>query len=235
MESTADREAALITVLGTPVYAKPAILANMLGLWGLLTWLSGRRPPVRPWPIRLAVAALSTMALLAADLGHAMAHIVSARMAGAPMDRIELSSGMPRTLYLEDDVPPDIHRQRALGGPIFNACGLAASLTLHGLTPRDSVTHEVSGWSSLGHGLLLVGSLAPLPMVDGGSILKWTLVKRGNSLEDADGVVRQADLALGASLAATGIALAARRRWLPAVGLIAVGGIAVAAGLGKLR
>jgi hypothetical protein len=41
--------------------------------------------------------------------------------------------------------------------------------------------------------------------------------------------------ATGTVLAVTGQGLPARRRWLPALGLIAVGGIAIAATLDKIR
>lgn len=52
------------------------------------------------------------------------------------------------------------------------------------------ITHsmpcEVADCSSVGHGLILTGSLAPLPIVDGGSLLKWTLVERGRTPAEAD-------------------------------------------------
>jgi hypothetical protein len=83
--------------------------------------------------------------------------------------------------------------------------------------------------------LILIGSLSPLPMVDGGTILKWTLVERGRTIEEADTTVRQADLALGAGTTAAAAALAARRRWLPALVLAAAGALAIGAALGKIR
>ena len=151
------------------------------------------------------------------------------------------SAGMPRTIYFDDDVPPRMHRQRALGGPIYSALGLAISLILRALSPRGSTVREVAGWSCVGHAFIL-SSLAPLPVVDGGAILKWTLVDRGRTPAEADDVVRQVDLSLGVGATATGIALAAAgrqqsaaRRWLPALGLVAAGAIAIAAALDKLR
>jgi hypothetical protein len=237
-----SRAPTLFTVWGTPVKVKPVILANVLGLWGLLSWLAGRDRTEWPWPVRLLVGALSTVALLAADIGHAMAHIVSARYAGAPMDEIVLSEGMPRTLYYDNDVPPDVHRLRALGGPVYSVVGLLTSLSVRALAPRDSLVREVAGWSSLGHGFILGGSLVPLPFVDGGTLLKWTLVERGRTEEEADAVIRQIDLGLGAAtttagvaLAATGRGLPARHRWLAALGLIAGGAIAIAAARGRIR
>lgn len=232
----------LFTVWGTPVKMKPAILANLLGLWGLLSWLAGRDRPERPWPVRLLAGALSTVALLAADIGHAMAHIISARHAGAPMDKIVLSEGMPRTLYYDNDVAPHVHRLRALGGPVFSAVGLLTSLILRALAPRGSLVRELAGWSSLGHGFILGGSLVPLPFVDGGTLLKWTLVEQGRTEGEADELIRKIDLGLGTATATAGVALAAmgrglpaRHRWLAALGLIAGGAIAIAAAVDKIR
>ncbi|MFN2186070.1 MAG: hypothetical protein ACK2UU_18965 [Anaerolineae bacterium] len=233
---------AVFTIWNTRVRVRPAILAYLFGLWGLQAWLAGRGHPERPWLVRILVGLLSTIAMMAADLGHAMAHTVSARYAGAPMDEILLSEGMPRTLYYDNDVPPRVHRLRALGGPIYNVAGLAISCLLRGLAPRGSWVGEVAGWSCLGHGLILGGSLVPLPVVDGGTMLKWTLVERGRTPEQADEIVRQVDLSLGTALTATGVALAAAgrqqtaaRRWLPVLGLLAAGAIGIAAGRGKIR
>jgi hypothetical protein len=228
---------AVFTVWGTAIRVKPAVLANLVGLWGFLAWFAGRGRPDRPWSVRILVGLLSTVAMMVADFGHAMAHIVSARHAGAPMDEILISEGMPRTLYYDNDVPPRAHRTRALGGPIFSAIGLALSFLVRGLASRGSLVREVASWSCLGHGFIMGGGLIPLPIVDGGSILKWTLVEHGRTPEQADEVVAQIDLSLGAALTATGVALAATsrqespaRRWLPALGLVAGGVIAIAFG-----
>lgn len=230
-----DETATLFTIWDTPVKVKPAFLVNVLGLWGLLSWLSGRRHRERPWPVRVLVGALSTLALLAVDVGHAMAHILSARYADAPMDEILLSEGMPRTVYYDNDVAPQVHRMRAVGGPIYSAVGLLASLGLRRQAPRGSIGHEVASWAALGHGLILAGSLAPLPMVDGGTLLKWALVERGQTPEEADEVVKQASLSTGAAAVATGAALATKRRWLPAMGLMGAGLLAIAAALDKIH
>lgn len=224
----------LFIIADTPVKVKPAVSINLLALWGTMAWLAGRRRPERSWPARLLVGALSTATLIIADWGHAMAHIVSARYAGAPMDEIRISMGMPRTIYFDNNVPPRVHRMRALGGPIFSAIGLLTSLLLRFLAPRGSVAREVAGWSCVGQGFIL-GALIPLPFVDGGTILKWTLVEQGRTPAEADDVVRRIDLAIGGAATTAGVAFAARRRWLPALGLIAAGAIAIGAALDKIR
>ena len=101
--------------------------------------------------------------------------------------------------------------------------------------PRNTAAREVADWSSIGHCLIFAGSLAPLPIVDGGSILKWTLVESGKDPQEADQAVEKAGIAAGLAAGAAGLAFAARRRWLPAAGLLAAGVIAVAAARGKIR
>jgi hypothetical protein len=222
-------------ILATPIETTPGFYANLLALWAGISWFSGRQHPERSWPTRILAGALSGFALILADVGHACAHSVSARLAGAPMDRIKLSSGMPRTIYDDNQVSPRAHCTRALGGPIFSALGLGVSLLMRALLPHKSMAHEIAGWSYIGHGLILTGSLAPLPIVDGGSLLKWTLVDRGSTPEQADRIVQQAGIATGIAATTAGAALATRRRWLSALGLIAAGIIAIASALGKVR
>jgi len=81
----------------------------------------------------------------------------------------------------------------------------------------------------------LAGSLTPLPVVDGGVILKWTLVERGRTPAEADAVVRRLNLAIGAMAIVAGVALATQRNWLLPLGLIVAGAIAIGAGLGYIR
>ena len=219
----------------TPVVAQPVVLLNLVGLWTLLTWLTGRRAPECPWCVRLLVGFLGMAALMAADLGHALAHIVSARWAGAPTDEVQVSAGMPRTIYTNNDVVPRAHRLRALGGPLFSAAGLLLSLIWRSAVSPGSVQRELADWSCLGHGLILGGSLTPLPIVDGGVILKWTLVESCRTPAEADVVVQQASLAVGAASSAAGVALAAMRRWLLAAGLLLAGLLAFGSGLSRIR
>ena len=108
-------------------------------------------------------------------------------------------------------------------------------MLVRSLAPRNSMAREVADWSSVGHGLILTGSLAPLPIVDGGSLLKWTLVERGRTPTEADQIVKQAGIAAGFAASSAGVMFATRRRWLPAVGLIAVGLVSVGAATGKIR
>jgi hypothetical protein len=66
-------------------------------------------------------------------------------------------------------------------------------------------------------------------------MLKWTLVERGRSPEDADRTVRQVNAAIGGAAVGAGAVCAARGRRLAALGLVAAGAVAFAAAAGKVR
>jgi len=222
----------LFKINGVLVRIKPFVLLNLPALWAGITVFLGRKHPEWSWPLRLIIGALSMLTWLIADIGHALAHTVSAKISGAPMDEIQIVD-MPRTIYFDNDVPPEIHRMRALGGPVYSAAGLGTSLLIRSATRPDSASQELATWSALGHGLILVGSMAPLSIVDGGVILKWTLVDRGYPEDEADQVVQKAGLITGAMAMGAGATMAIRRRWLPAAGLLGAGIVAIAASIKK--
>lgn len=221
---------------GVPVVARPDFWPVPILLTGLLAWVAGRRQPERSWRQRLGAALLAMPIALFADVGHAMAHTVSARLAGAPMDEILLSSGMPRTLYEDNAVPPQTHIRRSLGGPIFSLAGFSLSLLWHLLSPRKSLSRDLADASLAGHSVILLGSVAPLPMVDGGIILKWKLVEAGQSPEQADRMVHKTSLGLGTGVLGLGALLSLVRKRRLIGGLLAASGAAgIAAGLRWLK
>lgn len=226
----------LFRINGVPIVTQPTFFPAPFLLTALLAWVAGRRHPGRSWPWRFGVALLAMPLALFADIGHAMAHTVSARLAGAPMDEILLSSGMPRTLYLDNAVSPQTHIRRSLGGPIFSLLGFALSLLWRRSSPAGSLSRDLADASLAGHSFILLGSLAPLPMVDSGIILKWKLVEAGRSQEQAEQAVHKTSLGLGAAFLGLGVLLGLRRKRRLAGGLLAAAGAAgIAAGIGWLK
>lgn len=75
-------------------------------------------------------------------------------------------------------------------------------ISLHG-----SISHDLAEASLASYSFILLGSLAPLPMVDGGIILKWKLVEAGKSQEQADWLVHKTSLSLGVALIGLGVLL----------------------------
>jgi len=80
-----------LNVFDTPVEIRPEAGLNLLALWAGGAVLAGRRSPERSWPERLAIGAVSAAIWVSADFGHALAHILSARAAEAPMDEVRIS------------------------------------------------------------------------------------------------------------------------------------------------
>ena len=221
---------------GVPVVAQPGFWPAPILLTGLLTWAAGSRHQKLTWLQRLGVGLLAMLIALPADIGHAMAHTVSARMAGAPMDEILLSSGMPRTLYQNNEVPPRTHIYRSLGGPLFSLISSLLSLVWWRFSAHGSLSHDLAEVSLASHSMILIGSLAPVPVVDGGTILKWKLVEAGQSAEQADRTVHKTSLGMGMALLALGGLLGVFRKQKLAGGLLAVcGAVGIATGKGWLK
>ena len=221
---------------GVPVVAQPDFWPAPVMLTGLLVWIAGLRKPERTWIQRLGVGLLAMLISGFADIGHAMAHTISARLAGAPTDEILLSSGMPRTLYENNEVPPQTHIRRSLGGPIFSLIGFTLSLLWRRMSQPGSLSRDLAEASLAGHSFILLGSVAPLPMVDGGIILKWKLVEAGQSPEQADSIVHKTSTGLGAAFLGLGAVLGFVRKRKLIGGLLAAGGAAgIAAGIGWLK
>ena len=224
-------------IFDTPIKVKVTFLIYIVPLWVGVTWLGLYWHPGRGfWP-GVLVGFVTVILLLIAELGHPIAHIFSARYAGAPMDEIRISAeeGMPRTLYWNNEVSPDVHRMRAMGGLIFNLLGLLISLAIYAVVPGNSIAWELAAWSAVGHGLLLIMSLAPVPMVDGGTILKWTLVARGRTVAKADEIVRRVDWVMGIVAGIVGVVLIALKIWIAGVILVGIGIVILCVAAGKIR
>jgi predicted phage tail protein len=78
-------------------------------------------------------------------------------------------------------------------------------------------------------------SLLPIPGIDGGPLLKWSLVERGHSPAGADEVVKGVNRFTGAGLGVVaGVALKKRHKWIGAA-LAAFAATSLAIGFGLLR
>jgi hypothetical protein len=212
-------------MFGTPVRVKPEVFLLVAGLWaGVTAWGLYWHPQRGFWEAVL-IGFMTMLLLTLADFGHALAHIFSARYAGAPMDEIRVTATqMPHTLYANNAVSPDVHRLRAMGGPLFNAAMLVLSAALLAVAPSTSIVWELAAWSAAAHGLMLIMSLAPVPQVDGGTLLKWTLVARAWPEERAEAMARRLGWLTGVAVALLGLGLIVLQVWI-------VGGLFTFAGI----
>ncbi len=224
-----------LRIFGTPVKVKGMVLVPIVALWGIVTWLGFSWHPERGFWQNILIGFATVLLLAPADFGHALSHIFSARYAGAPIDEIRLGAGMPRTLYWNNEVSPEVHRMRAIGGPIFNVVGLLMSAVISVVAGGNPIIRELAAWSAVGHGWILLAALLPLPMVDGGTLVKWTLVARGKTEKEADEMVRLLDWVLGIVGGIIGVGLLTMQMWIGGVIVAGMSAVVIAIAAGKIR
>ncbi len=206
--------------------------------WAIMTVVMHRKHPQRSAWQQFYAGGLTAAVILGSEWGHNLAHAAAAQWVGKPMDALRIAWGMPRVIY--DDVndcgvTPREHIVRALGGPLFNAALLGVTWFLCRLTRTGTVARDVAGAAVGMNAFLCTVSLLPIPGIDGGPILKWSLVERGRSVSEADQVVRNVNKALGSGMGvAAGVTLR-RRRWFAGALLALLSALSLAIGFGLLR
>lgn len=214
------------SIFGAPLVVKgfSAFPLTQLVVWALMTWRAARQDPSRTASQRLSAGLLYTVVLLGSEWGHNIAHAAAARAVGKPMQLIRILAGMPRIQYpagLDPSVLPRQHLLRALGGPLFNACMLPLAALWRRFSRPGSAAQDAASLALDVNAFIGVVGLAPLPMIDGGPVLKWSLVARGRTPSQADEIVRRVDGALVPAFAGAGLlAFARRRRFAALVSLL---------------
>jgi len=225
---------------GTPLKVRfPLSLpANQWIWWGILTWDNSKRHPQRPFLLRLWTGFWGMVVLLSSEWCHNLAHAAAARAIGKPMDEIHVYLGMPRIIYhtLNDThVTPRQHILRAAAGPLFNLVALVLAWAGRRFTRPDTPSRDIANVAAITNTAIAGGGLLPIPGIDGGAILKWSLVSRGHSIEQADRVVQKVNLGLSGGLAGLCAVAIQKRKPLIAVlaGLFAA--LTLAVGTGRIK
>jgi hypothetical protein len=207
------------TLFGTPLDLRgwKSLPFTQLALWLFMAWWAGRRRPERSLAQRLGVGLLTMPALLSWEWMHNIAHAIAARRAGRPMDALKIMFGMPVCVYSVENhrgATPRQHITRALGGPVINTAALPFIAALRALAPAGSLRREVLDAAFHMDLFLATASWLPMPGIDGGPLLKWSLVQAGAPPEQANATLRKVDLALSPALAALAWAHFRRGRWI---------------------
>ena len=219
----------------TPVKVRPGFWLMVLMLWVLLTWLGRWRWPGQSLGAYVAVGGVGALLALLADVGHACTHTVSARLANAPMDTLLLGADMPRTLYADNEVSPQTHIVRSLGGPVYSAISLLLGLGWLMLAPQETAVRYLGEVWTVTSGFIFLALFAPLQIVDGGVILKWLLVMRGQNEAQADALVKRLGLGLGVGLLAAALFFLLETTWILGGVLLIAGLIIICAALNIIR
>jgi hypothetical protein len=154
------------------------------------------------------------------------------------VDAIRIVWGMPILIYFDvndSTVTPCQHITRSLGGPLFNLAMLPVTLLARHLTQEGSPARDVAKAAVGMNTFLLTVSLLPIPGIDGGPILKWSLVERGQSLEQADETVRKVNLATSMGLGAVSAVALKKKKYLIGGFAAVLGCVALAVGVGWLK
>jgi len=225
-------------VFGAPLVVKGHtwLPLTQVGVWAFLAKRSEK--PGRSWSTRLAVGFLKMVTALGSEWLHNLADAAAAHLVGQPMDALRVTWGMPLVVYYEPDDPgvtPEQHIARSLGGPLLNAGLLVPLILLRSKTRSDSAAREVCDFA-VGTNVF-IGSLGlvPIPFLDGGPVLKWSLVRSGLSVEAAEETVRKADRTVGAVLSLAGLLALLKRKFLIGGFLSMLGAVAAAIGLGWIE
>lgn len=227
-------------VFGTPIVVKDRTWLPLaeVAVWLIMSWLAGRGRADRPWWKRMGIGALTTSTILGSEWCHNLAHAAAAQAIGRPMDALRVTWGMPLVVYYDINdrsVTPRQHICRALGGPVCNGLLLLLALCFRRLTKKGTVAGDVANAAVGMNAFLTSVSLLPIPGIDGGPILKWSLVDRGATPEEADETVRRVNRVVGGGLGvAAGIALR-RRRWFLGSILAMFSALSLIIGFGLLR
>jgi hypothetical protein len=231
----------LAEIFDTPVVVVPdisSIPANQLIVSvGLAYWAKSRHPE-RSWRQHLFAGVLSMFVTLGSEWAHNMAHAYAAKLVGKPADAIRIVFGMPLLVYHDlnnESITPKQHLIRGSGGPLLNLFLLPLGCFWQKRTRPGTVGRDAADAALAFNLFLLFAGLQPIPGLDGGVLLKWALVDRGQSIPQADESVRKANWISGLLLT-IGSALAfKKRRWWAGGVLGVLGGISFLVAKGWLK
>ncbi|MGE5123237.1 MAG: hypothetical protein ACM3H7_01875 [Acidobacteriaceae bacterium] len=236
----ADQATILGHVFGAPLVAKGKTWMPLLelGACGILSWVAGCKHPEWSRRKRILAGTMNGMILFAFEWCHNLAHAAFARWIGKPVNAIRITWGTPILIYYDINDPsvtPRQHIIRAVGGPAFNALSIPIIWCARRLTRQGSMCRYVSSFGLGVNIFLSTVSLLPIPGIDGGPILKWTLVNHGESPDMADESVKKVNTVLGLGLtAAAGLAGKKGHKWIgTAMAAFAVTALAIGTGLLK--
>ena len=88
---------------------------------------------------------------------------------------------------------------------VFGRFFIARRLVWRRFSKPGSIGRELADVSCASHGMFFDGSLMPLEMVNGGTLLKWMLIGRGWTADEADRQVRRAGIAAGIGVGVTAV------------------------------
>jgi Zn-dependent protease len=227
-------------VFDTPLVAKgwTWLPVNELALWIILSVRARRKHPDWSTPTQWLSGFLNMAVMLGSEWGHNLGHAAMARWMGKPMDALRVTWGMPLVIYYQPEEPsitPHQHILRSLGGPLLNLALLPLALLAKLFTRADTVARDAADAAVAMNTFLSTASLLPIPGIDGGPILKWSLVSQGKTPQEASAVVKKVNIYTAAGLGVVAGVTLKKKNWVLGGILALLGTIALAISLGWLK
>ncbi len=158
------------------ITAGPSAGVGFLILWPLFSLLGLKAFRLRPG-MALAGGFLATMLHFASELLHQLGHARAAERTGYPMEGVHLWGVLGSSVYPADEpeLAPEIHVERALGGPrvsaLLAAGGGVAALMTHRSGKLGFMVSSLFALENLT--VFTLGALLPLPFIEtDGTILQ---------------------------------------------------------------
>ena len=228
------------SVFGTPlvIVRRTWLPLTEVIVWAVMTFVNHHRYPDRSFTRKVLAGGLTAFVILGSEWLHNLAHAAAAHLVGKPMDRLRIQWGMPRCIYDDINDPAVSAREhilRSLGGPLINFVSLPFWKLFKRSAAPDSIAHDVAEAGLSMNIFLSTVSLLPIPGIDGGPILKWSLVWRGQTPQKADEQVAQVNRFSAPVLTTASVLLIKKKRWLPAVVCVLMAGISWLVGYKVIR
>lgn len=160
------------------ITAAPSAAAGFLLLWSLFGLLGQRAFRLPPRTALLGGFLAASLHFLS-EIWHQLGHARAAERTGYPMDGVHLWGVLGTSLYPPDepDLPPEIHVERALGGPRHSVIpALVGGLVAPALRPLSPLGFMLSILLALENLLVFtLGAFIPLPFMetDGTTIKRY--------------------------------------------------------------
>lgn len=165
------------------ITAEPSAAGGFLLLWAVFSFLGAKLFRLRPGAAATGGLLAATLHFVA-EMWHQLGHARAAEQTGYPMEGVHLWGVLGTSVYPagEPELPPEIHVERALGGPrasasLTIAAGILASL----VRPFSRLAFMIASIFALENSLIFtIGAFLPLPFLetDGTTLQRYRAAHR---------------------------------------------------------